>query len=75
MGGDEATDGIFWRSVAFIEENDDVSLAYRLKILGIIQDSGKLIRLKVNLAATNDIDEPFVKACYYKYTKKLGIFS
>jgi len=42
----------------FIEENDEVSPAYRLKILGIIQDSGKLIRLKVELAATLDVGEP-----------------
>jgi len=49
----------------FIEENDEVFPAYRLKILGIIQDSGKLIRLKVELAATLDVGEPFVKACYY----------
>ena len=33
--------------------------------MGIIQDSGKLIRLKVELAAIIDIGEPFVKACYY----------
>jgi len=49
----------------FIEEIDDVSPAYRLKILDIIQDSGKLIHLKVELVATIDVGEPFVKACYY----------
>jgi len=49
----------------FIEENEDITPAYKLKILGFIHDSGKLTRLKVELAATVDVGEPFVKACYY----------
>ena len=49
----------------FVEENDDIAPANRLKILGIIQDSGKLTHLKVELAVTIDVGEPFVKVCYY----------
>ena len=51
--------------LSFLEENDDVAPACRLKLLGIIHDSDKLAHLKIELAATVDIGEPFVKACYY----------
>ena len=49
----------------FLEEHDGVAPACRLKLLGIIHDSDKLAHLKIELAATVDIGEPFVKACYY----------
>ena len=56
---------MFWRLLPFLEENDDVAPASKLKLLRIIRDSDKLAHLKIELAATADIGEPFIKTCYY----------
>lgn len=49
----------------FLESNEDIGPATRPRLLGIFNDSQKLALLRIELAATIDWGEPFVKACYH----------
>ena len=46
-------------------ENENIDPSCRLKLLGILGDARNCAMLKVELAATIDYGEPFVKACYF----------
>ncbi len=64
LGNYEANDSLFWGYQAFLDANEDIGPASRPKLLAILADAQKLAILKIELAATNDCREPFVKACY-----------
>ena len=49
----------------FLDRNEDIGPATRPKLLSIMNDSQKLCTLKIEIAATVDWGEPFVKACYH----------
>ena len=49
----------------FIDENEDIGPATRPKLLHILSDPQKVALLQIELAATIDLGEPFVKACYF----------
>ena len=48
----------------FLEENDDIGAALRPKLLSYLQIPQTSSKLQVEIAATVDWGEPFVKACY-----------
>ena len=48
----------------FLEENDDIGAALRPKLLSYLQIPQTNSKLQVEIAATVDWGEPFVKACY-----------
>lgn len=49
----------------FLLENDDIGPATRPKLLSFFSDQQKLALLQLEIAATVDWGEPFVKACYF----------
>lgn len=49
----------------FLLENDDIGPATRPKLLSFFSDQQKLALLQLEIAATVDWSEPFVKACYF----------
>ena len=49
----------------FLTENEDVCAALRLKLLDLLSNPQRSACLWIELAATIDWGEPFVKACYY----------
>ena len=49
----------------FLTENEDIGMALRPKLLAVLNTSQKCTCLRIELAATVDWGEPFVKACYY----------
>lgn len=49
----------------FLIENEDVGAAFRPKLLDLLNNPHKSSCLRIELAATIDWGEPFVKACYY----------
>ena len=49
----------------FLIQNDDIGPATRPKLLSFFADQQKLALLQLEIAATVDWGEPFVKACYF----------
>lgn len=49
----------------FLEANTDIGPATRPKLMSILDDPQKCALLQIELAATVDYGEPFVKACYF----------
>ena len=49
----------------FLLENDAIGPSCRPKLLGFLNDPRVCATLKVELAATIDCGEPFVKSCYF----------
>ena len=50
----------------FLLQNDDIGPTLRPKLLSFFDDQQKLGRLQLEIAATVDWDEPFVKAYYFQ---------
>lgn len=48
----------------FLNENTDISLATRAKLLSFFSDPNKKVLLQIELAAVIDFGEPFVRATY-----------
>ena len=48
----------------FLRKNDDIVPVLRYKLLAFLSDTNKKPLLQVELAATIDWEEHFVKACY-----------
>ena len=48
----------------FLKRNDDVAPATRTKLLSFFSEPSKKANLQIELAATMDYGEPFVKATY-----------
>ena len=64
MGGHEPATSTVWWCRNVTEISWDLAPATRRKLLGIISDPQKYTDLKIELAATIDVGEPFVKATY-----------
>ena len=48
----------------FLRENDDIGPTLRPKLLALFDDPHTKSKLQIEMAATVDWGEPFVKACY-----------
>ena len=48
----------------FLRENEDVGLHLRPKLLNFFDNPQNTSKLRIEIAATVDWGEPFVKACY-----------
>ena len=49
----------------FSLENEGMGLTLRSKLIAFISDPQTKSKLQVEMVATVDLGEPFVKACYY----------
>ncbi len=50
---------------SFLDSNEDIGPATHPKLLAVLNNSQQLALLRIELAATIDCGEPFVKACYH----------
>ena len=64
MGGHQRGNAVLRRHQAFLQENEDVGLHLRSKLLSFFDNLQITSQLWVEIAVTVDWREPFMKLCY-----------